>query len=144
MVRSSGIYIRTGNLFTFLDVPKSTLFTLSKATKLRDVVFRLGSRRVEWAATALQTIGHEHRDLRWVSIDAAPSATTIPAFIYPEVGRVIGEENFRHWLDLDRSLVHLQESRSIRVKAIRPFQRNDPYNVDCIRLLLPEITKRGD
>jgi hypothetical protein len=41
---------------------------LSKATKLKDVVFQPRSREVEWVTMALQTITSKHRDLRQISI----------------------------------------------------------------------------
>jgi len=132
-----------GSLYLVLDGPKSTSLSLSKATKLRDVVIRPGSRRVEWITVALQTVGHEHRDLQQISIDAPPFLTIIPSYIYPDVGRAIGEGIFGQWLDLDRFLIHLQESRSIRTSAIRPRTRSKSGLTDCIGHMLPEITKRG-
>jgi len=107
-------------------------------------VFRLGSWRVDWVTLTLQTIGHEHRDLQRITIEVPPSSTSIPAYIYPDVGRAVGEEIFGQWLDLDRFLVHLRDSRSIHVGTMRPFPRGDPDFVDCIRLLLPGIAEGGD
>ena len=127
----------------FLGGPEPTLFTLSKAIKLREVILWLGSQRVEWVTMALQTIGREHRDLKRISIEVHPFLTIIPASTYPNVGQVIGEGNVRQWLDLDRSLVHLQESRSIRTRVIRPWSRPNADFLDSFGDLLPEITKRG-
>jgi len=127
----------------FLGGPKWTLFTLSKAIKLSDVVFRLESQRVGWVTMALKTVGREHRDLQRISIDVPPFLIIIPAHIYPDVGRAIGEEDLREWLVLDQSLVHLQESRSIHTRVIRPWSRLKRDMVDCIGSLLPESTKRG-
>jgi hypothetical protein len=54
------------------------------------------------------------------------------------VGQVIGEANYGQWLDLDRLLVQLWESYSIRPKAIL-----SPAEAGSFERLLPGITKRG-
>ena len=140
---SIGHHIRMGSLFLFLDGPRSTSFTLSKATKLRDVTIRPGSRRVEWITVVLQTVGHEHRDLLRVSIEASPALTIIPDYIFPDVGRAVGEGILEQWLDLDRLLLHLWQTRSIRSSVMRVRTGSKADFVDCIGCLLPEITKRG-
>lgn len=107
------------------------------------MVFRLNSRKVEWVTLALQTVGHEHRDLQRISINAHPALTITPSSSYPDIGQAIGEGTIGQWLDLDRLLVHLQESRSIRTRIVRPRRRSKSGTVDYIGDLLPEITKKG-
>ena len=130
--------------FLFAEEPKSASFSLSDATKLKDVVFRLGSRRVKWVTLVLQTVGHEHKDLRRISIDILPDLTLIQAHVYPDVRQAFGEGIFGQSLDLGRLLVYLWESRSIRPGLIYLWPRPKMgWHVDCIWSLLPEITKRG-
>jgi hypothetical protein len=110
---------------------------LSKAAKLKDVIFQPGLERVEWVIKALQTITPERRDLLQLTIDI-PRNLTVAGFVAN--GEEIGELTHGQWLDLDCLLVLLWESRSIRPKIV--------YTVgfgmrDFVRSLLPEITKRG-
>jgi hypothetical protein len=67
-VSPSYICVRTDNLLPFLDKPGSASFNLSKATKLKDIMFRLNWLRVQWVAAALKTITPEHRDVRQITI----------------------------------------------------------------------------
>ena len=90
---------------------------------------------------ALQTITPEHQDLRRISIH-------IPFYLTngTGAGQTVGEAARREWLDLDRLLVQLWESRSIRPRVgykglgQRMKQQTTDYWVGC---LLPEITRRG-
>jgi len=61
-------------------------FDLSKATRLRDLVFRPESQSVEWITMALQTITPEHQDLQRVSIHIPYHLT----FFGLSVGRILG------------------------------------------------------
>ena len=128
----------TDNLLLFLGQSRSS-FNLSKATKLSDAVFRLGSLNVEWVILALQTAGDEHQDLRRISIDVPSYLTRI----HPDIRAAIGEGTFGQWLDLDSLLVHLWESRSIRPSVIRTWTGGNQAVGDCIGSLLPEMMKRG-
>ena len=115
-------------------------FNLSKATKLRDVVFRSGSQGVEWITIALQTIAPQHQDLRTISIHL-PSH--LAAFdVDSNIKKTLGEVTSGRWSDLDYLLVQFWESRSIRprVGCLRGRKQNIDY---CIGCLLPEVTKRG-
>ena len=57
--------------------------------------------------------------------------------------QTVGEANFKQWLNLDRLLVQVWESRSIRPKVIFTEQEGMSDMRDCMGCLLPEITKRG-
>jgi len=140
VVRSLDIRVYTDNLLRFLGQSRSS-FNLSKATKLGDVVFRLGSLRVEWVTLALQTVGHNHRDLRRISIDVPSYLTRI--HVDPDIRVAIGEGTFGQWSDLDYLLVHLWESYSIRPSVIRTWTGRNKAIGDCIGFLLPEMMKRG-
>ena len=90
---------------------------------------------------ALQTIGHQHRDLRQISIHVPLYLTIIRS--YEDVGEVIGAGILEQWLGLDRTLVRLWESHSIRTRFFRPRRSEKVGVVDCIGSLLPEMTRRG-
>jgi hypothetical protein len=122
----------------FLDGPESGSIDLSKATKLKDMVFRLISWSVQWVITPLQTIVPEHRDLRQITIDVSYYSTRLRAGA--SVRRAIGETNCGQWSDLDCLLVQLSESRSIRPKVVCTAGRQMRH---CVRRLLPELTKGG-
>ena len=111
---------------------------LSKATKLNDLVFRPGPRRVRWIVAALQTITPNHRDLRQITIHI-PFYLTLPE-VLADVGEFIGEAHCELWLDLDRLLVQLWETHSIRPKVICTTEGGTEVSIGS---LLPEITKRG-
>ena len=133
------IRVRINNLTLFQGGRGPSSFDLSTATNLRDLVFQPES-QCAWVTVALQTITPKHRDLRRISIHVHHSLTDYGASVMDD----LGEATFRKWLDLDRLLVQLWESRSIRPKVgcVRPAQvhQNTEY---CIAALFPEITKRG-
>ena len=110
---------------------------LSKATNLEDAVFLPTSMSVKWIILALQTITPKHLNLRGVSVYVPydPTLTNAGA----DVAQVIGDLICGQWLDLDRFLVQIWESRSIRPKVLSTT-RHIGYSVGG---LLPEITKRG-
>ena len=114
---------------------ESPLSDLSKATKLNDVTFRLGSWSVKWIVRVLQTITTEHRDIQQISI-------RIPFFLtFVRVPmRTIEERAPGQWPGLDHFLVQLWESRSIRPRVVYTARRDMR---DLAGRLLPEISKRG-
>jgi len=122
------------------DLP---LLNLSAATKLRDAFFRPTSLDVQWITMALQTITPEHRDLSQVSIYVSDDVASVGA--NDDVKKTIGEAIFGQWLDLDRLLVQLCESCSVRPKVIREaVVEGGPSTMrDRIGSSLPETTKRG-
>jgi hypothetical protein len=111
---------------------------LSKATKLKDVVFRPGMRRAEWVVKALQTITPKNRDLRQLIIDIPHNCIFAGPGDNDEEG--FGEPVHGQWPDLDRLLIQFWESHSIRPKVIFTAEHGVE---DSIGSLLPEITKRG-
>jgi hypothetical protein len=143
VVRPFYVYARADNLPLFLVQPKSPPIGLSKATKLKNVVFHLLSQSVEWVTAILKTIP-KHRDLPEVSIHLPFNVVTTGDG--GNAIEVIGETNLGEWLDLDRLLVQFWESSSIRPRVVRPMRmgrvRSTMYCVGY-QSLLPEITKRG-
>jgi len=116
-------------------------FNLSKATKLRDMVFLPGSQDVKWVTIALQTIAPQYRNLRTISI-------YLPIYLVSfDVGSNIreslGEVVFGQWSDLDHLLVQFWESHSIRPRVGCKGLRERSNTGYCIGCLLPETTKRG-
>ena len=91
---------------------------------------------------ALQTITPEHRDLPQISIYVPHYLACFS--VDADVEQAIGGVNFGQWLDLDRLLVRLWESHSIRSKVIREVLKGEKRGMrDCIETLLPEAMKRG-
>ena len=127
-----------GSLLKISEKPISTSLNLSNATKLRDVVFRPVSMRVEWITLALQTVGHEHQDLRQFFIRFHPSLNSTP--FGQDIRQCMGEGVLEESLDLDRILVHLWESRSIRPSLVCPWMGWVEVGAENrIGTLLPEM-----
>ena len=98
--------------------------------------FQLNSWSVEWIIMALQTITPEHRELHQITIKTPHHTTRLGA----DLRRAVKETNCGQWLDVDRLLAQLSESRSIRPKVVYTVgQRMKDY----VGRLLPEITKTG-
>jgi len=140
MVRPFSTRVRTSSLLPFLAPPNSSPVDLSNAVKLKDVVFHLQSLSVEWAAMILRTITPNHQDLRRVSLYVQFDFALTSAGA--DVRRTVGERIVGEWSNLDRLLVQLWESRSIRPQVISVTLDEEQGTRDCILCLLPEITKR--
>ena len=118
-----------------------TSVDLSKVAKLRYAVFLPQSPAVAWITAALQTIT-KHRDLRHVLIHAPHRFTLTQSGT--DVRWILGREISRQWFDLDRLLVQLSESRSVRLGIVcTPLEMGNQNTRHCIRCLLPETTERG-
>ena len=103
--------------------------------------FGIESRSVEWIVAALQTITPEHRNLRQISIYVPYHLTLLD--VGTDIKQNLGEVISGGWSDLDRLLIRLWESHSIRLRvscALGGGRQNTEY---CIGCLLPEITERG-
>jgi hypothetical protein len=137
MVRPLGICALTDSLLRFTGESSPALIDLSKATKLKEVVFWPRQRSVEWVIMALQTITPEHQGLEQITI-RTPDYFALAA-ILPDFRNAVGEAQCGLWLDLDRLLVQLWESRSIRPKVVYTTGQGKG---DPIESLLPGITER--
>ena len=70
-----------------------------------------------------------------------PYLTVFPASV--DVREAIGEGTIEQFLNLDRFLVNLWESLSIRPSITRPLSREKSGISDCIESLVPEMAGRG-
>ena len=110
---------------------------MSKATKLKEVAFRVTVHNVAWITTALETITSEHKALQQISIH----------FIYyyedlNNVSNAVGGSVYHEeWIDLDGALVQFCESRGCRVKAVPDLSKGGEYKY--IEGFLPKMTEQG-
>ena len=106
-------------------------------------MFRLDRWSVQFVITALQTISSEHRDLRQIAIHIPYDSPITGADV--NIRQAIGETDYGQWLNLDRLLVRLWETYSIRPEVAVPTERVEGTEGmrDCVGHLLPEITNRG-
>ena len=139
-VRSFGICIHTGNSLLFQVESKPTSVDLSKATKLKDVTFRVDTSGVEWVVIALRTITPKHRDLRRISISAFYPSDFV---IIGAMMQMVEEQNFGKWSELDRLLVQLWESYSTPPMILFWTPSKWKNARDLMGHLLPEATGGG-
>ncbi|KAF9644822.1 hypothetical protein BDM02DRAFT_3190267 [Thelephora ganbajun] len=118
--------------------PPTVSIDLSRATKLKEAVFRSNTLRVAWLVLALQSITSEHRYLHQISIHV-PEVPDLASH-----RRAVSEVTHRQWMDLDRILVQLWESHGIRLKVMY-FVTEEKKGIQRERIggLLPKITERG-
>jgi hypothetical protein len=101
---------------------------LSKAKKLKRVLFRVSEQFITWVTVAVKTVTSEHKDLQHISIHIFTAAPH-------------GTEVHRQWMDLDRHLVMLCELRGIRVKfSWGETEGKEPVHIETF---LPEVTRKG-
>jgi len=141
VVRPFGIYVHAHNLLLYPGNFGPTSVDLSRATRLKDVTFRICSRGVEWVTTALRTIAHKHRDLRQISISAAYLSNLPDGDISV---REVEQQTTGQWLELDRLLAQLWESHSIPPEIMyRGLSWDEKDARGLMRRLLPEATRGG-
>ena len=136
LLRSRGI-----DLLLFPVDPMSVPFDLSKAMKLGYAVFRPESLRVGRITHVLRVITSEHRELRRISVDVPHTLAAIR--VSGAVWNAAGEEISEQWLGLDRILVHLWESFSIRVNVRLVGGWEEGIIADYVEGLLPGMIRRG-
>ena len=137
MVRPFSICAHIDNISWFPGQSNLPSLDLSKATKLKDIAFQTEQRSIEWVTTALQTITPQHQDLRQVLIHL-PYYLTFSG-LFANIRQLVGEASYEKWLCLDRLLVQLWESHSIRPKVVSATAQKK----ESIGVLFPEITERG-
>ena len=134
--------VRPDNSLPFPVELGSVSVNLSKAAKLRSVVFRPKSLNIEWITVTLQTITSKNRALRQISIHAPHYPHLFKVGI--NVRKTVGEAACGRWSDLDRLLIQFWESRSLRPRVIcappREETRDTSHWIEC---LMPETTGRG-
>ncbi|KAF9789311.1 hypothetical protein BJ322DRAFT_1208557 [Thelephora terrestris] len=120
--------------------PRAGSIDFSEVINLKDVAFGLAGPEDVWIAMALETITSKHTDFRKVSITIQINPPNID---YPDyVRKAVGERVYRQWMDLDRVLFQLWESKKIYAKVI--FSAGEVGDgLEYVVALLPEMTKRG-
>ena len=116
----------------FVDAvtPRGDFPDLSKATKLRDLMF-LGRRsNIHWIIAALQTV--KSKDLQQITI-RLHTAT---------LRNSTEETDLQEWQALDRLLVQIWTSHSIRPRLMYAPNSGGRDTRDRIPSLLPELTRR--
>jgi hypothetical protein len=113
---------------------------LSEATKLKEVAFRSDELYTQWIAMALGTITPEHRELKQISIYNRFRQAIVDHTA--DVRQLGGEVTYGEWTDLDRILVRLWESHSVRTR-VYSVGVEDGEVCEFIRGLLPETAERG-
>jgi hypothetical protein len=111
---------------------------LSRATKLKTVLFRCQSPYSGWITRTLKTITSNHRDLKRITV-RLPSTSELGA-----AGQVsaIGEgDPGTRWSDLDQLLDEVCESLSIRAEVVYPLNQKKGGE-DWVTHFLPELKKR--
>ena len=118
---------------------KTGSINLSKATKLKDIVFRCKELSSEWINTTLRTIAPEHRNLQQISI-------YIPCIssYWSDHSIVSVSLPLQQWSNLDRLLVQFWEFRSTRSRAVcSRTRRGSATAADWTRYFVPELVERG-
>jgi len=142
VVRPFVIPSRIDNLLLFPVESGTAPIDLSRATKLKDVVFQYDEpQNIDWITKALRTVTPEHRDLQQIFVYMPRQLTHFDAGT--DIRQALGESIAQQWLALDRLLIQLWKSHSIRSKVGYEMcgeRRNAEYWVGC---LLPETTERG-
>ena len=123
---------RVNTLRLLADADKSgrPSFDFSKATKLKELVFRCGEPNVQRIVMALQTV--QSKRLQQITIH--PHG----AFAIP-----VKEAVRQEWQDLDHLLVQFWTSRSIRPKITYEAGTGGDNLRAYVPNLLPELTRRG-
>jgi len=111
--------------------PGATGIDLSKAVKLRDVVFRCTGLHAEWITKTLNTVKSEN--LHSLSLKFPRSGIEDPVW----------EVAHREWLDLDRLLVQFWDSHKLRSKVIYATEKGEKDAKDEVAKFFPELTRRG-
>ena len=114
-----------------IDTPEAPSLDLSKATKLKDVLFSY-RRNIQWVVTTIKTI--KSKNLQQIVIS---SNKCIP------LSGQITEAVHQEWQDLDHLLVQLWTSHSVRPKIMYRREKGEDEARGFAQRLLPELTRRG-
>ena len=98
---------------------------------------------VEWVVTTLRNVTRDHGNIQLISLylPDVPYSTVISRTDPSDGMAMVGEAMYSLWSELDRLLVQLWESHSIRPEVTCDAPPEGAWSwVDC---LLPELMKRG-
>jgi len=112
-------------------MPRGRFPDLSKAQKLKNLVFVAKRTNIHWIITALQTIKSE--GLRQIAVHLHTTIFQDPT----------EEMDHREWQDLDRLLVQFWTSHLIRPQLVYAPNSTGRDTRDRTPSLLPELTRRG-
>lgn len=116
---------------------------LSRATKLKEVGFELNEPCAERVAATLDTITLKHEDFEQVSV-YFPFLFLSDGTRPVDIRRAVGEEMHSQWVQLDRILVRLWESHSIRLKVIcNVNEKGAKVALEGMKYLLREMAAKG-
>lgn len=107
-------------------------FDISKATKLKEVEFRLVESNTQWIVTTLQTARIEN-----------PQPVTIAVSAYALSADLVGETTRREWQDLNHALDRLWTSHPIRPTVTFGGGKRGVFSVKLASELLPKIASKG-
>ena len=105
---------------------------LSKAIKLKGVVFNYHRSNIQWITTAIKTI--KSKNLQQI---------TIFSYTRTPLSAQIKEAVHQEWQDLDHLLVQLWTSHSVRLKIMYRREEGENEARGLVQRLLPELTKRA-
>ena len=105
------------------------------------MVFYPGEFTIAWVAMTLKTISSEHRDLRNVSFRCDGFYNFGGRSV--NARKVVGEELYGQWMDLDRALVQLWELLAVPMKISYYSRGKKKRAHKFVECLLPETTQRG-
>ena len=103
---------------------------LFEVTKLKYVIFSCNGSDVQWITTT-------------VKIAESKNPQQVAIHLYADIPVQIREAVRRAWEDLDRLLVELWTSSSVRPKIVYQTGKGKDDIGDPLPRLLPELTRRG-
>jgi len=112
-------------------MPRASFPDLSKASKLKDLMFLCGGTNINWITAALRTVGSKHLQHITIRLHTATLRGTTE------------EMDHREWQDLDRLLVQFWTSHSIRPRLVHSPNSVGRNVRDRAPSFLPELTRRG-
>ena len=119
-----------------IDLRQSAHVNLSKATKLKEMVFTLWPQS-RWLINTLRTVTRDHKELEEITLDMRWEYDSDQEGIMDAVG----EAGYQEWLEVDHLLIQLCESHSIRLSlgldAMGEDEERSPWNI-----LLPGVMAR--
>jgi hypothetical protein len=118
---------------------------LSKATKLEDVAFTC-PQSPQWVASTLRTITSDHRNFRQISLSYGNRHLNTYHITPHGFQTLMGDADYQGWLKLDRLVVELWESHSVRLRVLYGGPASSasmPGTKFCMESLFPETTVKG-
>jgi hypothetical protein len=133
----------TGFRLSALVSPWAGSIDFSEVINLKDVAFGLAGPEDVEIAMALETITSKHADFRKVSIIIQIGLPDVDDPDVDDIRNAIVERVYRQWMNLDRVLFQLWESKKIHTKVIYATMGEVGDALEYVVALLPEMTKRG-